>query len=618
MALPAQAWETLRSDYRNLRGINFVAEFPDLAGTTEFYGVASPTAMWHFYHQHAANAARIDAQLTWAKRCGFNAVRVFLSFPAWLHYRANPINNQNQFLVNLHDFVQRCHARQLYVMPVFWSDTAVHADRFRDPDFDAPVGGAGTQDSNLSYWHRDPGTAKMAEILGSSDDFAQSDAGVYVRECVETIPAGVASAVFLWDAMNEPFPLPDQEAWVAATLETIKSANAANGVTRQTTWSFYVTDRFPASVNLAAHADCDVISLHVYGHCLDVLDAHLYDAVHRTTSVTFGKPVICTEIGYPGIGMGYRDTVGYCRWDPGAGPNDPQGVPRPDLGPGEHGIGFMPWAFLIGYRDTSIGFDSNMPFQEGTGLFYHDGTCREVDAVDAFVQLALQQGVAATSLWQTPGNPGGGFPLVPKTSGTDYVDPWEQGAIGPELDDFSTLQVLLTAPAWFWQSPWWSTPTWSFSDLERVSRLLRVVADEGFLDVAGKASTANGNPVAARPPAHVDPVSTWPLVLPWPPANRQPASFREAFTQFRAASDLINLGPGTNNAYGQMLSDLEAVYPPPPGYPAQGWLRPFDLGDPYNGYFVAVVVEGFLQHFAAAVRQVYVPPAPAVARRGPG
>jgi hypothetical protein len=125
----AQTWEPLRSDYRNLRGINFVAEFPDLAGAPDFFGVASPTAMWQFYHQHPSNAARIDQQLDWVKRCGVNAVRVFLSFPAWLHHRANPGPNGNQFVVNFHDFVQRCHARRIYVMPVFWSDISVHSNQ---------------------------------------------------------------------------------------------------------------------------------------------------------------------------------------------------------------------------------------------------------------------------------------------------------------------------------------------------------------------------------------------------------------------------------------------------------------------------------------------------------
>ena len=104
--------------------------------------------------------------------------------------------------------------------------------------------------------------------------------------------------------------------------------------------------------------------------------------------------------------------------------------------------------------------------------------------------------------------------------------------------------------------------------------------------------------------------------LPWPPAGRQPATFADALTQFSLASDLATLGT-TGNQYGQMLADLEQVYAPPPGYPSSGWLRPFDANDPYQGYFVAVVVEGFLQHFAAALRQVYLPPG-ATPRRGPG
>src|SRR5262245_37617726 len=123
---PGANWECMRDDLRNLRGMNYVPEYPQLSGSANYYGVASPTAMWHFYHQHAQNGTRIDEQLTWLKRCGFNTVRVFLSTPAWAHYTLNPVSGQNQFLVNFGDFVQRCYNQQIYVIPVLWSDTAVN------------------------------------------------------------------------------------------------------------------------------------------------------------------------------------------------------------------------------------------------------------------------------------------------------------------------------------------------------------------------------------------------------------------------------------------------------------------------------------------------------------
>lgn len=94
--LQAQTFENLGSNYEKLRGINYVATYPNLnsyvgnpSAPFPYYGVASPTAMWKFYDFNGPNAAAVSYQLDLAKLTGFNAVRVFLSYPAWLHYRTN-------------------------------------------------------------------------------------------------------------------------------------------------------------------------------------------------------------------------------------------------------------------------------------------------------------------------------------------------------------------------------------------------------------------------------------------------------------------------------------------------------------------------------------------------
>ncbi len=620
---PAQApacppgWECIRADFRNLRGINYVPVFPQLAGTAGYHGVASPTALWHFYHQHPQNTARIDEQLDWVKRCGFNAVRVFLSSPAWTHYRNNPVNGQNQFLLNFADFVTRCHAKQLYVVPVFWSDVAVHGNQAIEPDFNDPVGLAAAPgaDSNVSYWHRDPGNTAIIftqALQRQGSPFVATLAGQYVAECVAAVPAASADAILLWDAMNEPAPLTavfgDRELWVSDTLATIKSAPSTNGVSRRTTWSFQVTDEYDQSVNLARDPNCDVLSLHPYGHTRATITSFVYDATFETATSVFGKPLICTEIGYPGGGSSYRDTVGYCRWDPA---NSQSGVPRPDLDllnntTGEQGIGFMPWAFMIGQLDLTIPFVSNMPFKHGTGLFYHDGTVREIDAVGAFVELAVLQGIAPASLWQTPTNPGGSWSLTAKTTGPDWVDPWFAENVGPELDDHSMLQFLMTAPSGIWQSPWWTGQGWKWQDYERTAKLFRHVAT--LANVADGASKGNANPITAtpRPAAHPVFTSTWP-VSPWPVPHVQPVpslSYFGAFAKFSADSN-----PALQ-AHADMLLDLEAHHSTLPallgisGNP--GWLQPSVPG-PHQDLFVAIVVDDFLEEFALALSPLVAP-----------
>lgn len=640
LGLSAQVWEPIRADYRNVRGINFVPVYPQLTGTPNYYDVCSPTAMWHFYHQHPLNYARIDEQLDWVKATGFNAVRVLLSSPAWLYHDANRTSGNNQFLLNFADFVARCHARAIYVIPVLWSDIAVHSYNLTEPDFVDPVGlvplppGCPSCVNNISYWHRDPGDVAMkyTQVLqGLGVPFSLTSAGRYVAECVLAVPPSCADALLMWDAMNEPFPLPapafgDRVQWIADTLDVIKSFLKPNGDQYTTTWSFRVTTAVPQSIQLAALANCDVLSLHPYGHTRATIESFVHDATWMNTTSQFGKPLLCTEVGFPGSGMSYRDAIGFCRYDPRPVGVRQGGVPRPDLGAGEMGIGFMPWAFMVG-----DGPNSHMPFLWGTGLFYHDGTMRELDAVAAFVDLALAQGVSGGGLWATPNNTSTGaipLPAVKLPGASGYVDPRFDQNVGPELDDFATQDAILTAPLGFWVSPWPGTPTWTWNDYVQHAKLLRHLGG-GFLDVAayssgviraGVPSTPNGNPITAspRPAEHPDFSSTWPSanwpVYPWPALAQ---TYAQAFAKFAEQSQYVPPVSGAPaSAYDLMLLGLEghplySTLPALLGIPSTpGWLTPHAAG-PNQDLFVAILVYEFLRPYAAALEPLVHP------RQGP-
>ncbi len=622
IGLRAQAWEPIRADYRNVRGINFVPVYPQMAGTPGYYDVCSPTALWHFYHQHPQNTQRIDQQLDWVKCTGINTVRVFLSSLAWTHHDNNRTNGNNQFLLNFADFVTRCHARQIYVIPVLWSDIAVHTNKLIDPDFTDPVGlnGLGPNNvNNISYWHRDPGDLAMLftqSLQGLGVPFPLTSAGRYVAECVQAVPANAAEAILMWDAMNEPFPASppfgNRVQWIADTLQLLKSLPKPNGDPQTTTWSFRVTTAVPQSIALANSPDCDVLSLHPYGHTRATIESFVHDAIWRDTATQFDKPLLATEVGFPGGGMSYRDAIAFCRYDPRPVGTRLNGVARPDLGLDEMGIGFMPWAFMVGDGPTS-----HMPFLWGTGLFYHDGTVREVDAVAAFVELALAQGIPGGGLWQTPGNPGGIAPLVAKLPGAaGYVDPRFDQNVGPELDDFATQDALLAAPIGFWVSPP-SAPTWTWDDYQQVAKLFRHLA--ALLNVAdwssgAGGSTPNGNPITATPRPAVHPVfgSLWPHAN-WPvyPHPAQSLSWAAAFQQFDAQS-LYVPNPGSPSPYDLMLLGLEAhpVYSTVPATlgisSAPGWLRPHAQG-PHQDLFVAILVYEFLRPYAAALAPLFRP-----------
>jgi hypothetical protein len=169
--LAQAAAEPIRSDYRNVRGVNYVPINTALHASPNYFDVASPTAHWHYYHQHPHNGADLDAQLTWIRRTGFNTIRVFLSSLAWGYYHQHPIGGQNQFLVNFADFIQRCHQHGLHVIPVLWNDvsTGDTATARVDPDYQdlaglhpPPPNGL----SNINHWHRDPGEGFLAAVRG--------------------------------------------------------------------------------------------------------------------------------------------------------------------------------------------------------------------------------------------------------------------------------------------------------------------------------------------------------------------------------------------------------------------------------------------------------------------
>jgi hypothetical protein len=620
-SLLAQAGaEPIRSDYRNVRGVNYVPIYTALHASPNYYDVASPTAQWHFYHQHQQNSIDLDAQLTWIRRTGFNTIRFFLSSLAWGYYQQNPIGGQNQFLVNFADFIQRCHQHGLHVIPVLWNDvsTGDTATVRVDPDYQDLVGLQPPPPnglSNINHWHRDPGSSAITVIqaLQASTTpplpFASTTAGLYVAQCLAAIPAQHASTILMWDVMNEPMALASRVQWVTDTMDLIKSLPLTNGVTRVTTWSYRVTDRVPESQQLARLPSCDVLSLHPYGHTRSTIEAMVYDATFDDLGVRYSKALLCNEIGYPGLGMSYRDAVAYCRFDPRQHlPVPPsgllRGVPRPDLctttSCTEEGMGFCVWAFLIGHESAAQ--ESNMPFKHGTGLFFHDGQVREVDAVDAFVELALLQGVPAADLWQTPGNPAGTWPLVVKGPlDPTYVAPGVKDNVSPALDDYATLATLLTAPPWFWESQWWDPSlAWTWEQYAAVALLFRKVAHAGLLDIATLSSHHNGNPITLPPRSS----EHAPLMVLQPP-GLTPAGLALAIMSEQST-------PGTT-LYFNLLSGLEPNYSVPPVVGLSGWLipHPWVLPDDWPSWWqsfcIAILVKDFLQPFAAALRQYVVP-----------
>jgi hypothetical protein len=566
----AQTFENLGANYEKLRGINFVANYPSLnslianpAAPFPYYGVASPTAMWKFYDPAGPTAAAVAQQLDWVKRTGFNAVRVFLSYPAWLHYRENPPvgTTGNAFVKRFKHFVGLCHARGIRVMPVLWDGVAVHAAENATvcaihPDYDDPIGdipaaSSPNQASNISYWHRNPGEPKMTEILSQDVPFELSEAGLYIQECISVFHDPVqdySQALLMWDVMNEG-RCGDLVTWITESLRTIKFY--APGDT--TTWGWSVTDQVPASITLATLGDCDVINLHAYNHRFSAVASQLYDASfitgHSTFPIPYGKPLIFTEIAAPALAYSYQDAITYCSTVPRHGTIGPVGV------------GFMPWQFSIGYRNNAVSpaISDHMPFIEAAGLFYADGEVRDLSVVQAFVQLAINHGIA-TGLWGQGSTP---WPVQKSPLHPNYVRSSTLMFLDKEFD-----QEGLMTNTWIYSLP----GVWTWQNYLDVSEMFRVLVDLGVWPAF--TSLQNNNPWAW-------PTSTIPGHVPF---SGQLLSYRH---QSEAGSP----------AWWTMIAQLEQLYAP--SLPA-GWLKPWEASpaNPNQQLHIDLLVHGFLRLFA--------------------
>ncbi len=417
--LGAQTWEPLTPNYSNLRGANYIPVYTGLRDIMPlgYQGVASSTALWRFYGQ-STTLQEIDAQLVAMKQMGCNSVRVWLSHPVWFEDRLSPFGNRmtNRFA----EFLARCATHNIYVMPVLWDAHCYGSDPCLEPDYNDPLGLIPPH-RNISHWIPNPGPTKLAEFAASG--WTHPDFVDYVTDMVNV---GAASeATVMWDVMNEPKIITgDPNNQLALCIETMNLVEQLDPSTPITAGFTSVIDT-DAGSELVRAAAFDVISIHTYGSFYE----NVHNYVQYAAAITDGfgtelnKPVILTEIGQPGWGQSYKDTVGYARdivWGPPSAPTQ------------HNGIGFYLFQSMIGWGG------GNSPHKEKHGIFFEDFEVRDIDAALAVQQTALQQGVDPSTLQSSYVQKDPSHPLfyeqLPLPDGHDFVD---------------TVQML-TLPSWFY------------------------------------------------------------------------------------------------------------------------------------------------------------------------
>jgi len=379
-------------------------------------------------------------------------------------------------------------------MPVLWDSHSLAntgLGQSVEPNYADPLGLAGetayppftsVPQSNVGFWHANPGPTRVSEWVQQDPTLRTTDAYRYIADCLEAFDAH-PEALLMWDVMNEPkAALPHHLTFIESSLAIIKEHS---GDPALFSWGVSDQEQFSESITLALNDDLDAIGLHPYANTMAEITARVWDSTHvidAQRNPAPAKPVVCTEIGAPGDAMSYADAIGFAR-----------NVDRPDLGPGETGVGFMPWVSNIGPGNAT----DRYPLTHGTGLFYGDGTVRDLDAVNAFVQAAIDQGIPESDLWDIEG----GELRVKAETASDYVP---QGQVGQDYDDWATLATLLQGDldtyrntmTWdlfieIGEALYWSTKSTTL----RYTLHLNPTTLEPSLQFPGTLSLENDNPV---------------------------------------------------------------------------------------------------------------------------
>ena len=488
--------EPIRGDLRNLRGFNFVAIYPSLnqlatsgapAGFfngVEWKGVASSTAMWEYYDTSANGTWNsVDTQLGLIHSIGANSVRVFMSLPAFLHYESQP--GPNEYIRRFQHFLDLCAQNNIHCVPVIWDNTG--AGSGRQPNYEQYY-----SEQNLQGWHSNPGLEFAQALVGVEGVNEQS---LIVENYVTALANAVVNkpAFLMWDLINEStLPADVNLELCTRTLDVLEDVQPEQKTILGHVFAFADVPFDSENLTipgphyqLISDSRIDAHAVHSYSTSRDFLRSMIYDATHivdRSGPTPLGflppKPVVVTELGSSGNGYHYADAI-----------EDAMNVRRDDL---TNGVDPEPEDFTLGVGffsfSSNVGWDQgNYPFKHESGVFYGNGTVRDLKVVEAHNQAALHWEVVPsrkTDEFQTTAAGQPGFVL--------------QGPIPLELDESEIHSLLLQLTSGDFYAMFELLP-YETSNMEPFARYLQMrqvfkVIENGLASTFWFSSRANGNP----------------------------------------------------------------------------------------------------------------------------
>jgi hypothetical protein len=214
--------------------------------------------------------AAMDRELAWAKKLGFNTLRVNLHYFAWEADPAGLGGRIGQFL----DLAAR---HGLSVVPCLFDDCSHNGRQPHHGRQDDPVPGV-----HNSGWTPSPGHALVV------DEVRWPLLAAYVTEIIEAFWND--PRILMWDLYNEPGNGGLGEKSLPLLRETFNWAREANPAQPITSgvWMGDTAAPAPESINGFLLSQSDVITFHNYSE-RDPLQAQTRQLK------TLGRPVLCTE-----------------------------------------------------------------------------------------------------------------------------------------------------------------------------------------------------------------------------------------------------------------------------------------------------------------------------------
>ncbi len=295
------------------------------------------------------NPEAIDGELALAEGLGFNTLRVYLHYLAWLP-------RPRVFLDRLGRFFDLAARRGMAVMPVLFDDC------WNDPGLMARIA-APRPGAHNSRWLRCPGTRMVRDPSSwhALEDYAGGIMDAFRSD----------ERVLCWDLYNEPG---NGAGFLPTTVrllgEVFKWARRVDpdqpltcGIWKRSSW-FKGLNRFILD-------NSDLVSFHNYGPASSM-------AAEIDELSAEGRPMICTEYMARGMGSRFQTHLPLLR---------------------SHGVGAINWGLVDGRTQTKYPWNSRPGSPEPEpwfhDIFRSDGSPYDVSEIECIRKEARQAGLLA-------------------------------------------------------------------------------------------------------------------------------------------------------------------------------------------------------------------------------